>query len=233
MGRHSLKRGLDFLRSSSSKIQNHYNPSTSRTLYLAGISGACNLFLGLGKILSGALSLSVFVCVNGGYTLGMVVARSCALAGFLRAEDTREQYRYYRWAGKILILASLLYMAYSGWSYFHPKYIAYHMYVALAIATFTFVEIGWNIRGVIVNRKNNTPLLHALKTITLAASLISLVLTQSAILSFAQGGYHDPPPNALLGVLMGACAALLGGFMLWRIKRIEAERRDETGGMTQ
>ena len=94
MGRHSLKRGLDFLRSSSSKIQNHYNPSTSRTLYLAGISRACNLFLGLGKILSGALSLSVFVCVNGGYTLGMVVARSCALAGFLRAEDTREQYRY-------------------------------------------------------------------------------------------------------------------------------------------
>lgn len=230
MGKNLLKQGIDFLRSSSKQVQQNYDAAAARALHLAGVSGAGNIFLGLGKILSGLLSLSVFVCVNGGYTLGMVVARYCALAGVIRAKDVREQYRYYRWAGKILILSSLLYMVYSGWAYFHPKYIAYHMYVALAIATVTFVEIGLNIRGVVVNRKNKTPLLHALKTINLAASLISLVLTQSAILSFAQGGYHDPSANALLGILMGACAALLGVFMLWRIKRIEAKNQQENGG---
>ena len=232
MGKNLLKRGIAFLRSSSEELQENYDASVSRTLHLAGVSGAGNIFLGLGKILSGVLSLSVFVCVNGGYTLGMVAARYCALAGFLRAKTIREQYRYYRWAGIILIIASLLYIIYSGWSYFHPKYIAYHMYVALAIATFTFAEIGWNIRGVVVNRKNKTPLLHALKTINLAASLISLVLTQSAILSFAQGGYHDPSANALLGCLMGICATLLGIFMLWRIRRIERKQQVETEGET-
>lgn len=65
--------------------------------------------------------------------------------------------------------------------------------------------------------------MHALKTINLAASLISLVLTQSAILSIAQGGYHNPSSNALLGLLAGSGAALLGIFMRWRIGQIEAK----------
>lgn len=233
MEKNLLKQGIDFLCSSSKQVQQNYDAAAARTLHLAGVSGAGNIFLGLGKILSGLLPLSAFVCINGGYTLGMVVARYCALAGVLRAKDMREQYRYYRWAGKILILSSLLYMAYSGWAYFHPKYIVYHEYLALAIATVTFVEIGLNIRGVVVNRKNKTPLLHAIKTINLAASLISLVLTQSAILSFSRGGYHDPSVNALLGGVMGTCAALLGAFMLWRIKRIEAKNQQEHGGSVE
>ena len=110
MGRHPLKQGIDFLRSGSGQIRRAYNASASRTLHLAGISGAGNLLLGLGKIASGILSLSVFVCVNGLYTLGMVLARYCALAGAVRTQDAKKQYGYYRRAGRILIAASLLYM---------------------------------------------------------------------------------------------------------------------------
>lgn len=230
MGRRFFQNGIAFLKNASNQISANHNAAASRTLHLAGISSAGNTLLGLGKIISGILSLSIFVCVNGCYTLGMVLARYCALAGVVRARDVKTQYRYYRWSGIILIAASLLYLCYSGWSYHHPKYIAYPESVALAIATFTFTEIGLNIRGVIINRKNRTPLLHAVKTINLAASLISLVLTQSAILSIAQGGYHDPASNALLGMLTGGCAALLGVFMLWRIKRIQAKEQMETGG---
>ncbi len=228
-----MKRGIHFLRTGSRELQRNYDAAVVRTLHLAGVSGIGNIILGLGKILSGVLSLSIFVCVNGGYTLGMVVARYCALAGFLRAKTIEAQYRYYRWAGMILILASLLYLSYSGWAYFHPQYTAYPGSIALAIATFTFAEIGINVRGVIICRKDKTPLLHALKTINLAASLISLVLTQSAILSIAQGGYHDPSSNALLGALTGACAALLGVSMLWRIERLEKKHLDGTEGETR
>lgn len=228
MRENPLKRGVLYLKASSSEIQAQYSTAASRTLHLAGISGVGNIFLGLGKIVSGALSLSVFACVNGFYTLGMVLARYCALAGVMRSKDEHGQYRYYRWSGMILIAASLLYMVYSGWAYYHPKQVIYHEYIALAIATFTFTEIGLNLRGVIINRKNKTPLLHAIKTINLAASLISLVLTQSAILAFAGDENHDPAVNALLGLVMGACAALLGVYMLWRIGRIEANN-DKNG----
>ena len=224
-----LDMGIHFLKASSSKIRKGYNASASRTLHLAGISGTWNILLGLGKVISGLLSFSGFVCVSGCYTLGMVFARYCALAGVVQAKNVKEQYRYYRLSGSILIAASLLYMAYSGWAYYHPKYTAYPKYIALAIATFTFTEIALNIRGVLVNRKKGTLLVHALKSINLAASLISLVLTQSAILSIAQGGYHNPSSNALLGLLAGGGAALLGVFMRWRIRQIEVKnnRKEE------
>lgn len=79
----------------------------------------------------------------------------------------------------------------------------------------------------LVNRKNKTPLLHAIKTINLAASLITLVLTQAAILSFAQGGDHDPSVNALLGLVTGGCAVLLGVYMIWRIGRMEIQENKD------
>lgn len=230
MGKNPLKTGIDFLKYNSGEIRRAYNASASRTLHLAGISGVGNIVLGLGKIASGLLSLSVFVCVNGLYTLGMVLARYCALAGAVRTQEVKKQYSYYRWSGMILIAASLLYLIYSAWSYFHPKEVSYHMYIALAIATFTFTEIGVNLYGMIANRKNRTPLLHAIKTINLAASLISLVLTQSAILAFADGGGHDPSVNALMGLLSGTCAVLLGLYMLWRIGKLEKKEDSETGG---
>lgn len=230
MGKRLVGRGIEFLKASSSNINKSCNTSASRTLHLTGISGIGNTVLGLGKIISGILSLSVFVCVNGLYTLGMVLARYCALAGVIRARDVKQQYVYYRRSGRILIAASLLYILYSAWSFFHPKVVSYHMYVALAIATVTFTEIGVNLHGMLANRKNRTPLLHAIKTINLAASLISLVLTQSAILAFAGGGNHDPSVNALMGLLSGTCAVLLGIYMLWRIGRLERKEQYGTGG---
>ena len=68
-------------------------------------------------------------------------------------------------------------------------------------------------------RKSHVPLLHAIKTINLATSLISLVLTQSAILSFADEN-QNPSTNGIMGALAGSCALLLGIYMLLRAKRI-------------
>lgn len=219
MKRNPFKKSVDFLKASSSEIQASYNASASRMLHLTGISGLGNILMGLFKIVSGILALSIFTCVNGCYTLGMVLARYCALAGVIRTKDISKQYQYYRWSGIILIATSCLYIAYSIRMYFHPTSTSYHPYIAMGIATVTFVEIGLNLHGVLVFRKNHSPLLHALKTINLATSLISLVLTQAAILSFADE-VQNPASNGILGALMGGCAVLLGVYMLLRMRRI-------------
>ena len=39
------------------------------------------------------------------------------------------------------------------------------------------------------------------------------------------GGYHNPSSNALLGFLAGGCAAFLGVFMRWRMKRMEEKEK--------
>lgn len=95
------------------------------------------------------------------------------------------------------------------------------MYIALAIATFTFTEIGLNIRGVIVERKNHAPLIHAIKMINLSSSLICLVLTQTAILSFASDLPTHAKENGLMGIIMGGVATLIGIYMILQITAIE------------
>lgn len=200
-------------------MQDHYHPTVIRTVQFTGASMAINIVLALFKILSGLWSHSIFTCINGFYTAGMVVARGCALAGVIQTQKISEQYRYYRKSGIVLVLASCLYIAYAIQMYLHPIYTAYHPYVAMGIATVTFVEIGLNLRGVLMFRKSHVPLLHAIKTINLATSLISLVLTQSAILSFADEN-QNPSANGIMGALAGSCALLLGIYMLLRAKRI-------------
>ena len=122
-----------------------------------------------------------------------------------------------------------MYVAYSLWTIRHPKTVNYGKITAITIATITFTEIGVNVWGVIKYRKYHSPLFHALKIISLGASLISLVLTQSAILAFADEA-QDPSVNGFLGTVTGICAALLGVYMIRRINRIEAEylHREDT-----
>ena len=152
----------------------------------------------------------------------MTAARYCALAGTVRSKERKNQYFYYRLAGAVMVAASLLYVAYSLWTIRHPKTVNYGKITAITIATITFTEIGVNVWGVIKYRKYHSPLLHALKIISLGTSLISLVLTQSAILAFADEA-QDPSVNGFLGTVTGICAALLGVYMIRRINRIEAE----------
>ena len=95
------------------------------------------------------------------------------------------------------------------------------MYVAISIATVTFAEIGLNIRGVIVTRHNHTLLIHAIKMINLSASLITLVLTQTALLSFTNietNTLEISKGNGLIGILMGTVATLIGGYMIFKAR---------------
>ena len=213
------------VRHMNNKISTNFALKESRVLRMTGLTGTVNLLVGVGKLLLGIYSLSFFTCVSAFYTFGMVVAKYCALSGILRAKSVMEQYRYYFISGIILITASLLYIAYSISLFSHPLADIYHMYVALAIAIFTFTELTLNIRGVIVERNNQTPLFHAIKMINLASSLICLVLTQIALLSYADPDFAIPTVlNAIASVAAGVGATLLGVSMIIRIKRIQSER---------
>ncbi|MBP1042940.1 hypothetical protein I6N95_18150 [Vagococcus sp. BWB3-3] len=205
------------------EMSQQFNKKHSRSLRVASASGALNFLVGSGKLVLGLLSLSLITCVSAFYTFGMASGKYMILRGSLKPLET--QFRYYRYSGIILIITSLLYSAYSLHLLIDPVTTTYDMNVALIIATFTFIEIGLGIRGVIVELKNHSLLIHGLKMINLASALVSLVLTQTAILSFSdsQTSLH-PTANGLFGVLMGFCSAFLGCLMLIRIHRLEKKQ---------
>ena len=214
-------------KNAQSEIVEKFDQKDLRSLKMASASGAANLCVGTGKLVLGILSFSLFTCVSAFYTFGMVIAKCFALAGILKAKNRQEQYRYYFMSGIILIVASVLFITYSIRLFLRPEISVYDIYTALAIATFTFAELGINIRGVIVERHNHTPLFHAIKMINLASSLICLVLTQTAILSFSDTQTHlHPTANGIIGITMGACATMIGILMIVRIRKMQKNLKD-------
>lgn len=216
----TLPKSIQKIKDVNSNLSQQFNKKHSRSLIFAGASGTANILVGSGKLVLGLLSLSLITCVSAFYTFGMVSGKYMILKGSLKPVE--EQHQYYRIAGVILIVTSLLYSGYSLRLLFNPVTVVYDMNVALIIALVTFIEIGIGIRGVIVELKNHSLLIHGLKMINLASAFVSLVLTQTAILSFSdsQTDLH-PTANGLFGVLMGFCAAFLGCLMLIRIQRID------------
>lgn len=213
---------LQKLKAINHDLSQQFNKKHSRSLRFASASGTLNFLVGSGKLALGLFSLSLITCVSACYTFGMASGKYLILRGSLKPLE--KQYQYYGYAGIMLIITSLLYSAYSLRLLVTPVTVTYDRNVALIIATFTFVEIGVGVRGVIVELKNQSLLIHGLKMINLASALVSLVLTQTAILSFSdsQTSLH-PRVNGLFGVLMGGCSAFLGCFMLIRILRLDKQ----------
>ncbi|MGN1099149.1 MAG: hypothetical protein ACI4S9_02295, partial [Christensenellales bacterium] len=179
-----------------------------------------NAFVGVGKLAASIVAVSFFALSNALYTFAMLGAKIIALAGIIREHDVARQYKYYKWSGIVLLLASVFYITYSVFEFMHPSFNEYNIIVAITIATFTFLEIGLNIRGIVIERRNRTPLVHGIKIINFAASLITLVLTQSALLSIGETPIPDSSFNGLLGIITGGCAVALGIFMIVHIEQM-------------
>ncbi len=194
----------------------------SRSLGLTGVSCLGSTLLATGKLLMGIVSLSFFTCVNAFYSYGMVAAKIVALTGVVRERNSRGQYRYCRLAALMLISASLCYLVYTLYLYWHPSHYRYHKLTALAIAAFAFTELGVSLWGVLRERRRGLPLFHTIKTLNLASALMALVLTQRAILSIYHSPEHTAAANALVGATMSLFATLLGAGLIRRIRRLEA-----------
>ena len=190
---------------------------------VAGVSCIGNIVLAFGKIALGLLSLNFYVCVNGLYTLGMVLAKLCVLAGFIKQKKYAEQYGYCYVSGIILVIASIAYITYSIRLLLHPQAASYNEIVGITIAAVTFFELGLNLHGVLAERNNKSPLFFVLKMINLSSAIICLTLTQTALLSFQQTEANHSVWNGVMGILMGSFAAMLGLMIIRKIQRMKKE----------
>lgn len=210
------------------------------------VSAGVNLLFAAGKFFLGIYTLSLFLCTNGIYNLGISLVKLIPIRGYRRAarsqaqetqaqRNLKEEYRRYRQMGVTLLITSAIYLGYCIQMLItRPAQTRYGTIVAISIATVTFTEIGLAVRGFLVMRNNKEPLMEGLKLTGLATSLISLVLTQSAITSFAEPNETNAILGcAVTGVLFGTVSLLIGLYMILhgagKIAKIEeAENECET-----
>lgn len=180
-----------------------------------------NIIVIIGKIVIGIFTSSFFMFINALYTLGITIAkylslktnREIQLTSNNSLESRKREYSNYYVVGIIILISSIIYAIYSINHFLGSTSTNYTLIVGIAIATFTFTELTMAIIGLVSARKNRDILSETIKLIYLASSLISLVLTQTAILSFSHEG-DVSFYNGLSGIIFGCLAAIIGIYMI-------------------
>lgn len=223
---------LQRIKRADGRMQRILGEKKQKVLRLTWVACGVNFILGTGKLALGIFAFSPFTCVSAFYTYSMMLAKLCALFGLDKSK--RRQLAHYHVSALILLVASVLFSLYSTSLIFSPKVSHYHFYIAIGIAAFTFTEIGLNLRGMLIERKNKSMLLYAVKMESLASSLICLVLTQKALLSSSYSGEQVALSkfHGAFGLLMGTIATLMSIWMLHkgRIWKIREEEHDSHSG---
>lgn len=189
---------------------------------LTKLSMSFNGVLALAKIFLGVYTLSLFPILSACYSLGIMIAKYFAITEHKRTtkdsisseEIEKRHYRCYQLIGVVILVSSLLFIIYSLRLFIiQEPLVKYSTIGAITIAAVTFFEIGVAIRGVFLARKKEDRLMESIRLTNLATALISLVLTQTAIMSFAHGGDYTIYIGCS-GVLFGGIAAIIGGYMI-------------------
>ena len=169
-------------------------------------------FMVMVKLVMSVASASFFMFANALFSCGIGLARYVALK--MQGKETAEQLRLYRWVSAILSFSGLCYAGYSVRLFFGGSAGQYSEVMALAIAAYTFVEFGIQIRDLIKLRKQHDLEAEALRLVSLCGILVSFVLTQAAIMSFSEQAEHNFS-DGLAGVVFGGLVVLVGAVSLF------------------
>lgn len=199
-----------------------------RTIILSAWAIPGHLAMAAAKTVILISDFSAFLTANVLFTLGQAVVKIWVVRAARadptgRAEASRRAYR----ASAILLAAlSLAYLvsclpmalgAEQSASYSKPE--------ALAIATISFLELAFSVVGLFSSRRRGALLMETVKLTSLAASLILMVLTHTAVLSFAEPGIDHSQVNGRWGAGVGAISGVIALAMLWRARGISRTAR--------
>lgn len=170
-------------------------------------------FLVLGKTVLSIVTFSVFMFVNALYSFGMGTAKYLAIK--MKDQDKAQQVKSYRLVGIVITLTSLSYALYSTRLFMGQKTTEFPMVIGLIIACYTFLEFGIHIKAAIQLWGQNDLESAALKFISFSSTMVCFVLTQTAILSFANEK-DSSKANGLAGIVFGGLAGATGIYMIIR-----------------
>ena len=112
--------------------------------------------------------------------------------------------------GVFLVMASICFIVYSVFTILFHKVVYYNLYTGITIATVSFYDIEYSIYGIVKSIKNNNRQNNLLMLVNLATALISLELTQSALLSFTQKNIDNSLYNGIIGIIVGISSLIIG-----------------------
>lgn len=189
-----------------------------RLIFFTGSSILWNVIVALYKISLVITSHSILILLYAFYNISLVITHTSFIR---RLKSESEKYYIVGW---IVIASSISYMIYSARILFGDSSNTYYnLYSAIGIAAVTFFDLVMSIIGIRNARKNMNIEEETSKLINLATSLISVSVTQSAVLSFMQ---HEKISlyMGIGGIIFGTLAMIVGIYMIFYIKKHTNEK---------
>ncbi len=159
-----------------------------------------NILIFIAKVVLFLITKSLSFLISSLYNLGIGLAKK-------KIYSNKDNYKS---IGSFVIIASLCFIIYSIWIIITHKMVSYNLYIGITIATITFYDIGYSIYEIRKSIKNKNKQNNLLMSVNLATALISLQLTQSALLSFTQVGIDNSLYNGMIGIIVGLSSLTIG-----------------------
>lgn len=175
------------------------------------ISVIYNFVWAVCKIIFGVFSGLYFFCVSGASTLLFGFTKQLYLKNH-KLDDHAEKLGKSITIAILLIISSALFTFYMARLFFIDDTKQYGLILSIAIAAFSFAELGLSIYHFTKAKRTDDILLQTFRGCNLASSCFAIVLTQVALLSATESANNML--NGLTGVILGGFSVLIGVYLL-------------------
>lgn len=193
-------------------IKKYYAMSfENKTVIITKFSIFLNVLLAIGKFIL-AIFEGVFLFIAGLLNIFIMISKLECYLGIKYPNKKSFQYRN-KMIGFFLMLAGLQYSIYMGRMIFTDiELMKYNEFIGILIATFSFVELGIAIMGCFKSYGKGH-YYRNIKLINLCSALTAIVLTEVAIMSFANE-VDTRKLDGMFGLLIGLLIIIISIFIL-------------------
>ena len=188
-----------------------------------------NIFIAIVKLVLSLTLPSLWFFINALFMIILSIARLFSIKDYGKTKIIKDEneikkigYRNYLNNGILLVILGIMYFFVNVYIYYKGTSTFRHEYLTYLVALVAFWSISSAIYGVVKYKRNNTPILKAVKLTNLANALTSIMLTQIVLLdTYAKTDiYNSNLMNGLTGMAIGIIIILLGLYMIIGINRV-------------
>ena len=184
-----------------------------------------NFIVGVIKLTLSLTLPSLWFFINAGFSFVLAICRFLTIKKYNKIKKVkdkqiiiREENKSYLQNGIMLILLGIMYFFVSSYMYYKGTNTNMHEYITYLVALIAFTSIGTAIYGMIKYKRNQEPIIKAIKITNFANALTSMVLTQVVLLDTYANEY-DSTLNGYTGMGVSLIIIALGLYMIISIKK--------------
>lgn len=197
-----------------------------KTMFLLMFTTLGNVIFAIVKFIFSLVIPSLWFFVNSCFLIVLSISRFFSIKDYGKRRSISNEkikkeigYKNYLRNGILLIILGIMYFFVSSYMYYKGTNTNIHEYLTYLVALFAFWSIGLSIYGIAKYKKENSPIIKAVKMTSFANALTSIVLTQVVLLDTYAKEYDLSKVNGYTGMVVSIVIIIMGLFMIINIQK--------------